>query len=243
MEDSYPVDDGIHVLKGGRKLGPFTVENLLEGLESGDFSENDVCLRSGATECERLRDLLDWGEREDPFEGEDSLDEGDDDFENEEGELPPTPSSEKIITAARPDRLLYSGHPSVITYPVSLFLVIAGVTGGIWLYRFDPKLTLAAFALATGGLARLSFVRFTHDYHVRSRRIESVTGFLARSSREVRIEDIRSINVNCRGVSGIFGIGTVDFFTSGDSPEVSFEKIWAARRLKTLVRKLQDATE
>lgn len=248
MDEVYPVDDGIHVLKEGRKLGPFTVENLLEGLESGDFSENDVCLRPGATECERLRDLLDWEERGEEV-GEEEAEE--EDFEEgpmrcsdtEERELTRSAGAERIQPPGRSDRLLYSGHPSVLTYPVSLLLVIAGVTGGLWLYPVDPILTLAGFALAAGGLARLSFVRFTHDYHVRTRRIEAVTGFLARSSREVRIEDIRSINVDCRGFSGILGIGTVDFFTSGDSPEVSFEKVWAARRLKSLVRKLQDASE
>ncbi len=246
MDELYPVDDEIYVLKEGRRLGPFTVENLLDGLESGDFSEDDVCLRPEATEPERIRDLLDWEEPEavvveTPEDEEEDLNEDFDEEETDEeveGESPPG----RPIAASSSNRLLYAGHPSALNYPVSLFALVGGITGGIWLYRLDPNLTLGGLALAAAGLVRLSFVRFTHDYHIRPRRIEVTTGFLARSSREVRIEDIRSINVTCRGILGIFGIGTVDFLTSGDTPEVSFERVWAARKIKTLVRKLQDTS-
>jgi membrane protein YdbS with pleckstrin-like domain len=249
MAELYPVDDEIYVLKGGRRLGPFTVENLLDGLESGDFSEDDVCLRPGATDLERIRDLLDWedepeaGEADEPDEEdeEDLAEEFDEEETNDEVE-DETPRG-RPVAAGSSNRILYAGHPSVLNYPASLLALIGGITGGVWLYRLDPNLTLAGLALAVAGLVRLSFVRFTHDYHIRPRRIELTTGFIARSSREVRIEDIRSINVTCRGLLGMFGIGTVDFLTSGDTPEVSFERVWAARKIKTLVRKLQDASK
>lgn len=249
MSELYPVDDEIYVLKGGRRLGPFTVENLLDGLESGDFSEDDVCLRPGATDLERIRDLLDWedepeaGEADEPDEEdeEDLAEEFDEEETNDEVE-DETPRG-RPVAAGSSNRILYAGHPSVLNYPASLIALIGGITGGVWLYRLDPNLTLAGLALAVAGLVRLSFVRFTHDYHIRPRRIELTTGFIARSSREVRIEDIRSINVTCRGILGMFGIGTVDFLTSGDTPEVSFERVWAARKIKTLVRKLQDASK
>jgi hypothetical protein len=249
MAELYPVDDEIYVLKGGRRLGPFTVENLLDGLESGDFSEDDVCLRPGATDLERLRDLLDWenepkpGKADEPSEEdeEDLAEEFDEEETNDEVE-DETPRG-RPVAAGSSNRILYAGHPSVLNYPASLIALIGGITGGVWLYRLDPNLTLAGLALAVAGLVRLSFVRFTHDYHIRPRRIEVTTGFIARSSREVRIEDIRSINVTCRGILGMFGIGTVDFLTSGDTPEVSFERVWAARKIKTLVRKLQDTSK
>jgi membrane protein YdbS with pleckstrin-like domain len=249
MDELYPVDDEIYVLKEGRRLGPFTVENLLDGLESGDFSEDDVCLRPGATDLERIRDLLDWEDEVEPDEADepdDAAEEEDleEDFDEEEtdDEVESGTPEGRPIAAGSSNRLLYSGHPSALNYPVSLIALVGGITGGVWLYRLDPNLTLAGLALAVAGLVRLSFVRFTHDYHIRPRRIEVTTGFLARSSREVRIEDIRSINVTCRGILGMFGIGTVDFLTSGDTPEVSFDRVWAARKIKTLVRKLQDSS-
>lgn len=227
MDEELPLGDEVHVLKGGRRLGPFTVEDLLDGLESGDFSEDDLCLRAGAGDCERLRDLLDW-------EG------GEEDWD--EAEAPPPPRQEASAPAKAPaDRLLYAGHPSALTYPVALLALVGGVTGGVWLHRVDPAFALAGFGLAMAGLARLGLVRLTHDYRVRTRRVEVATGLLARSSREVRIADIRSINVTCRGLVGMLGVGTVDFLTSGDEPEISFERIWAAKRVKALVRRLQDA--
>lgn len=241
MEDPPPPFEAVYILKGGRRLGPFTLDELLDGLEDGIFSENEVCLREGAAHCERLRDLLDWdAETTDEDESEDLCDED----EEESGGGAPDRGGETPVSPRRraePDRIVYSGHPSVLTCPFALGALVGGVFGGFWLYRLDANLTLAAFALALVGLVRLSYVRFTHDYRIRRRRVEIVTGLLARSSREVRIEDIRSINVACRGVSGLFGIGTVDFLTSGDAPEISFRKVWAARRVKGLVRRLQDA--
>jgi hypothetical protein len=242
----------VFVLKAGERLGPFSIENLLDGLESGDFSCDDVCLRPGATECERLSDLLDW--EEDPEVEEEDADESD--TEDDEPLPDSTPRSSetrsrqtgsrqtgsppRASNARESDPLLYAGHPSVLTYPFALFALVGGLTGGVWLYPVDPNYTLVGLGLALAGLVRLSLIRFAHDFQIRPRRIEVITGLVARSSREVRIEDIRSINVTCRGLGGIIGIGTVDFLTSGDTPEVSFDRVWAAKKIKDLVRRLQD---
>lgn len=234
MDDHFPVKGSVFVLKGGKKLGPFEVDEILDGLEEGLFSYEDICLREGATECERLKDLLDWDGETDR-----AIREPDDEF----------PSPKKPSSASRhhqghivnPDELLYAGHPSILSYPGSMLSVVLGSTAGVWLIPFNSIFSLASFAVALSGLAFLSLMRFTSDYQIMPRRIEVITGLLARSSNEVRIEDVRAINVSCRGVSGMLGIGTVDFFTTGDAPEVTFRKIWAANRVKALVRRLQDA--
>jgi hypothetical protein len=236
MDDGYPVEESVYVLKEGRKLGPFDIENLFDGLEEGAFTYDDICLREGATECERLRDILDW-ERARPSGPR-----------RPSGSLPETEPLKSSEADDEDDdsifidgeRLLYAGHPSIASSPLALFFVVGGITGGIWLYALDLVFTAAGFGLALLGLAWLSFMRFTQDYRITPRRIEVITGFLARSSNEVRIEDIRAINVTCRGFTGMIGIGTVDFFTSGDSAEVTFRKIWAATKVKALVRRLQD---
>ena len=210
MDDQYPVDDGIHVLKEGRRLGPFSVEDLLDGLESGGFSEEDICLRPGATECERLRDLLDW-EAEDSGAEEDFSD-GDGDSEDGDMEPPPPHATKRAETSGviKPDRLLYAGHPSVITYPIALLALILGVTGGVWLYRLDPNFTLAGLGIAIAGLVRLSLARFTHDYQIRPLRLEVITGLIARSSREVRIETVfRYANIFDRALN-LIASGKVD---------------------------------
>ena len=59
-EKGYPADDRYYVLKQDESLGPFDVEELLEQIEIGAFSYDDVCLRVGDTACSRLREILDW---------------------------------------------------------------------------------------------------------------------------------------------------------------------------------------
>ena len=56
-------------------------------------------------------------------------------------------------------------------------------------------------------------------------------------------EDIRTINVRRSGLAGLLGIGNVEFSSTGDGIDVEFSDIWAAQRVKLLVRDLQDGFE
>ncbi len=237
MDGYYPIEDAVFVLKGGKKLGPYQVEELLDALEGGQFSPEDICLREGAVECERLREILDWEEAEIPkmknFESGEPI---------PENVLRPRRGTfDDSSTVLDGDTLLYAGHPSILNFPFALSCLVAGATIGAWLIPVSSTFALCSFGVAAFGLAYLSMIRFTRDYHIVPKRIEVIKGLIARSSNEVRIADIRAINVTCRGLGGIFGIGTVDFYTAGDQPEVTFQNIWAAKRVKALVRRLQDA--
>lgn len=234
MSSEYPVDESIYILKGDESYGPFFVDELLTGLDEGKFSYDDVCLRAGASDCERLRDILDWEKPavEEPASEVESVQEEaleDETFEEEE--------STPVLTT---DSILYSGHPSILTSPGSILSIIVGFIGGFWIYPVNPWLTLTGFLAGILALAYLSFMKFTLDYQITPKRIEVTKGLIARSSNEVQIKDIRAINISCRGFVGMLGIGTVDFFTTGDDPEVTFREIWAAKKVKALVRKLQD---
>jgi uncharacterized membrane protein YdbT with pleckstrin-like domain len=67
-----------------------------------------------------------------------------------------------------------------------------------------------------------------------------VWGIFGRSSKEVRICDIRSIDVHEKGLTGIIGLGSVDFSSSANSGvEVQFKNIRRAHEVKELVRSLQ----
>jgi membrane protein YdbS with pleckstrin-like domain len=237
MDSDYPVEDEIFVLKGDERHGPFHIDELLEGIDEGLFSYDDVCLRSGAAECERLREILDWekpGEKVTAAEHieEDPSDEEEEIFEEEEDA---TDHPLKSPTAT-----LYAGHPSILNSPGSILAIAIGFAGGLWVYSMNPWLTLFGFLVGIFALVNLSLIRFTSDYHITPKRIEVTKGLITRSSSEVRIQDIRAINVSCRGIAGVIGIGTVDFFTAGDDPEVTFEQIWAAKDVKILVRRIQD---
>ena len=223
MRDDYPVDEEIVVLKNGERLGPFEIDEILDLLESGELDYADVCLREGASECERLGDVLDW-DRPDEEEEDEDIDE-----EEESSSAP-----------IRPTAILYSGHPSILTFPIPVLCVIGGIAGGIWMHSSDGWYDLLFYLVAVAALAHIAVARFTSDYLITPKRIELVQGLVARSSKEVRVQDLRAINVRCTGLSGIIGIGDVDFFTSGDDPEITFRNIWAAKKVKGLVRKLQD---
>ncbi|MEX2579471.1 MAG: PH domain-containing protein [Verrucomicrobiales bacterium] len=229
MGGKYPVEDRVVVLKKGERLGPFDIDELLVRVESGEFDYGDVCLREGAAECERLRDILDWDEPESSAPQE--LPEPEPEPEPRDDGPPP----------CSPDAILYSGHPSILTYPFTVFCMAGGAVGGLWVYPINGWLSLLLFFVAVLALGYAGIARFTNDYLISPKRIELIRGLIVRSSNEVRIEDIRAINVKCRGLSGIVGIGSVDFFTAGDAPEVTFRNIWAAKKVKGLVRKLQDA--
>ncbi len=223
MREDYPVDEQIVVLKNGERLGPFEIDEILDLLENGELDYADVCLRVGAAECERLGDVLDWDRPEEIEEDDESFDE-----------------EEEPVANARPATILYSGHPSILTFPFPLFCVIGGVVGGIWIHTSDGWYDLMFYLIAVAALAHIAVARFTSDYLITPKRIELIRGLVARSSKEVRVQDLRAINVRCTGLWGVIGIGDVDFFTSGDDPEITFHNIWAAKKVKGLVRKLQD---
>lgn len=238
MDSGYPVEDEIFVLKGDERLGPFLIDELLEGLDEGFFSYDDVCLRSGAAECERLREILDWEKAEEPSEeiqDEDIYEEDEEEVFDEEGNAP------RGHPLNSPSTILYAGHPSILNSPGSILAIMVGFAGGVWIYGTSPWLTLFGFLAGILALINLSLIRFTSDYHITPKRIEVTKGLITRSSNEVRIQDIRAINVSCRGLLGVIGIGTVDFFTAGDDPEVTFTQVWAAKEVKILVRRIQDA--
>lgn len=235
MESGYPVNDRIYILKDDERLGPFELDQIFEGLERGEFRYDDVCLREGAGETERIRQILDWDEHtspvaESPTESAEEAEEIDhgSQLEEEGPDVSRTP--------------LYHGHRSIISFPLPFFGLVGGIVGAVWLYPTDAMYTLAGIIVAVFSLAYLSLTRYTQEYFITDRRIELVTGLIARSSKEVRITDIRAVNVTCEGLPGVFGVGKVDFFTIGDSPEVSFTEVWAAKEVKTLVRKLQDSS-
>ncbi len=230
--DELPIPGRVFVLKQGEKRGPYSVDEIFDLLESGELAYEDVCLREGATECERLRDILDWEPTEQQsIENKDSVDQP----ALEEGVDSPKQAS------SRERKFLYLGYPSVITFPIPLILLLGGVIGGVWFGTLGEWVTLSGFLIALLSFAHITFQRSVRQYFISPRRVEISTGFIAKSSREVLIADIRAINVVRRGIAGMMGIGTVEFNTTGDEPEVIFKDVWAANKVKALVRQIQDA--
>ncbi len=240
----------IYVLKDGARLGPFTEDDLLDLVESGELSYDDVCMRAGSVEVERLRQVLDWREEseggtegmaalheEDEEDDEEEEDEGDDDGGEEDFEWETGPPRDA-------NAILYAGHPSALSYPKTLILIAASIAGGIYGREFDAWWLFGGLIAALFGVSWILLQRSMRLYVITPRRVEIVHGLLAKNSNEVRIEDIRTINVHKPGLRGLFGVGTVEFASAGGSTvEVAFANVYAAHRIKTLVRRLQDVLD
>ena len=208
--------DWFILLPDGKREGPYEEGELLDFLESGEVSPDTPCLHISSN---RVASAAEW------FHVIDA-----DDSPNDDDAPSSTPSSTPTSTAAPrtrqpwvpapfpdekpappkplPDRVIYRGHPSALTY---------------W------RTGLFAFVLAGGG------------FHLSDWRPEtSALGLIARSSRELRHHDIRSINVERRGLSGLLGIGSITFSaTGGREDDVAFLRVRRTDSLKDLVRKLQ----
>lgn len=266
----------IYVLKDGSRLGPFTEEELLEMVDEGTLSYEDVCLRAGRIETERLHQVLDWEEDrdfalgsepepEDIGVGEDGeeLDDGgweeeDEDLEDDEDleseEPPEIPGNEDAgihrplprpaDPPTNPNLVLYAGHPSVLSFPKTLAFIAIAIGAGIYGRTHHPAWLLAGLVAALFGVSWILLQRAMQLYLITPRRVEIVTGLIAKNSNEVRIDDIRTINVLTPGLRGLLGVGTVEFASAGGSAvEVAFVDVQAAHRIKGLVRRLQDAQD
>ena len=66
-------------------------------------------------------------------------------------------------------------------------------------------------------------------------------GLFSKSTKEVRIRDIKSVNVVKKGLTGLLGIGTLEFSSAGSSGvEVAFEGIENVQKIKDMVAELQE---
>ena len=163
-----------------------------------------------------------------------------DDESEEESLLEDEEEIDDADYTASGERIYYHGHPSWWAFAKALFLfTLLGIAAGLS-SAFGPTYLLIGLALALVTLVSVAIFRFSCDFWVTDERVEMVWGIFGRSSKEVRICDIRSIDVHEKGLTGIIGLGSVDFSSSANSGvEVQFKNIRRAHELKELVRSLQ----
>lgn len=134
----------------------------------------------------------------------------------------------------------HRGHPSWLAYAKPLFLALLLIVAAALSFPFGEIYLAVGAGLAVFTLLCVAAVRFSCDYIVTEERVEMVWGIFGRSSKEVRVRDIRAIDVHESGLSGLLGIGTVDFSSAGTAGvEVQFKDVRRAHEVKQLVRDLQ----
>lgn len=220
MSDSY------YIFVRGEKEGPYTDEEIGMMLEDEVVSFRDYCMRVGDTRRVRLDSLFE----EFPSESEEEHDE---DAGEDAGSSAP----------GHANTLCYSGHPSFLRYPFAWMLCAGSAIGGYLLGPTSLWYFIVGSLIAVATVVCIVIDRSTRHYIVTPRRIEVEWGLIVKSSNEVRIGDVRTVNVRKSGLKGLLGIGTIEFSSAGDDIDVTFADVHAAHRVKRLVRELQDAGE
>ena len=216
----------------GTRTGPCAEEEVLDLLESGALQPDDQCLHE---ESGRVCPAGAMFHVINPA------------AEDAPASVPwqPAPFPEDEPEIAVPNkpraRLLYRGGPCVLTYWRSVLLAAAVIFAGYALRTKMPGLLAAGLIIGPLILLRAVIHRLRTTYLINSARVEVIEGLLSRSSRELRIADIRAINVTRTGLMGLFGIGTITFSSSASAQDdVVFQRVFGATGLKNLVRRLKD---
>jgi membrane protein YdbS with pleckstrin-like domain len=197
---------------------------LLASLQQGTFSYDDLALRDGWTDWKPLRTLF-----------------------APPATAPPLarPAGEAATTAA--EQRMWSGRPSHWNFFFSWLLALVFVGAGafcVWIYlngNSNPLLLIPG-AIGIVILLYIYIRRARQLYLVTNRKVEIRSGLLVKSSNEIRVKDIRSINVTKHGLAGFIGIGSVEFSSAAtDRAEVIFVNIAHADRVRDLVTNLQES--
>ncbi|WP_009959526.1 PH domain-containing protein [Verrucomicrobium spinosum] len=165
--------------------------------------------------------------------------------------LPTSPSlqAEEFSPPAGPtlpsrggEEILFLGHPSWFAYPKSLAVSFACLGGAAFCItqQYGLEWIVLLGSIAALILVFVSLDRTTTTYFVTTRRVEMEFGLVGRNSKEVRIADIRAIDVRQKSYAALLGIGNVDFDSSASpGAEVRFKDVRRPHDIKQLVRQLQ----
>jgi membrane protein YdbS with pleckstrin-like domain len=138
------------------------------------------------------------------------------------------------------ERIWHFSHPAWLSYWKGLFLALLCFVSAGMILSLDEAYALISGLCGVAVFIGVSIARSSHDYIVTEERVEYVWGILGRSSKEVRICDIRSLDVWEKGLKGLLGLGTLDVSSAGTAGiEVRFSDIRQAHKVKELIRQLQ----
>ena len=150
--------------------------------------------------------------------------------------------------AEPPEKILWSGSVSQWHYGGKWFFILLLFAALVVTFFVNLKVEQTILWGIRGALALIAFCillwicldRSSRKYTVTNRRVSVEFGIVSKESNEVRIQDIRSINLTTKGLLGLLGIGRVEFASAAaDDAEVVFWNVPGAAKIRDMVRSLQ----
>ena len=170
----------------------------------------------------------------------DSLHDAGEPFTEEMEEDTDEPEEESLSYTENGELIHYFAHPAWLHYAKALFLSLLLFIAAAMLLTMDANYALLCAAIGAATFSGIVIARHSCDYIVTDDRVEVIWGLLGRNSNEVRICDIRSIDVRESGLKGLIGIGTLDVSSAANVDiEVRFQGIRRAHEVKQIIRQLQ----
>jgi uncharacterized membrane protein YdbT with pleckstrin-like domain len=151
----------------------------------------------------------------------------------------PVDPEEKVVWSGSVSQWHYAGKWLFIVLLIAAigatFFVDLGLDPSVgWMVRAG----LGAVAIVLLIWIRLD--RSRRKYSVTNKRVSVEFGIISKSSNEMRIQDIRSINLATTGLSGLVGIGRLEFSSAAtDDADVIFWNVPGAEKIRDMVRGLQ----
>ena len=143
--------------------------------------------------------------------------------------------------------ILWKGRPAYLNYfwswvYGSLLLFLGAIFVGLKQLSKEEVDFLPLLPLGVGVILILRAIldRASRLYTATNLRVSVQKGLIVKSTNEVRIRDIRSINVTKSFISGLLGIGHVEFSSAAsDKAEIVFAGVSKANKVRDLVRQIQ----
>jgi len=146
----------------------------------------------------------------------------------------PTPA----VPSSGVEETQWTGYPTLWKWSmlVGLGILLCLVPPSVFLL-FPPFVLfgLITLPIAVVIFAYIYFARTSTRYTITNKRVSMESGIFSKTSRELRIQDIRSIAAHIN----FLGYGNIEFSSASDEVDVTFTAVSGAAKVRDLVKKLQ----
>ena len=146
------------------------------------------------------------------------------------------------------DAVRWTGSISHLHYVGRWFLILLFLAAAAGSFFYAPAEQFEQIWIARGALILAAvllalwvhFDRVQRRYTITEHRVIVEYGVISRRSNEIRLRDVRSINLARSGLPGMLGVGRLEFSSAAtDDADVIFWNVPEAEKLRDLVRSLQ----